>query len=231
MEHFDVEVRIANLINSFPECVAEGSVKILEWFYDAINYRSIFESRFGESILATLRSNGYAGVTSKTEELESFKNLMQSDEDKTSEAVASTLISLIIKSLTETSTISPYLEQLICIYNEKYNNEKTYQTMMDKLNTNIGNEVVFVLIKNGVISLESGKLESVDSFNQVVIDGTYYPFVGENTEINKISDCDGQVLYSNITSSPKDDLSNETLIEKKKLKLFGNNYKEDFKIL
>lgn len=231
MEHFDVEISIANLINEFSELKTADNLSILDWFYRAINYRSIFESRFKETIVTVLKEKGVTELTTPKEELESFKSLMKKDETSNVESIGNTLLSLILKSLIENHSITPYLEQLIIVYNETYNKEKTFSEMMRKLKSAIGEEIVFVLIRNRAVELITGKLESVNAYNNVVIDGIEYPFVGQNIEINKISTSSGLVLYSNITASPKDDLTDYKTLEKKKKTLFGNNYNGELKLL
>lgn len=230
MEHFDVEVSIANLINEFNETSMKDNTSILEWFYKSLNYKSIFRSRFLDTIIKSLKDKGIREIKDSNEELETFKRLMKNESELDIFELSDALLSLILRSLVEHQTITPYLEQLILVYNETYNNENIYKEMMSKLKSAIGENVVFVLIKNGNVNLFSGKLESVDSYNSVVIDGREYPFIGHNIEINKIS-CDGIILYSNVISSPKDDLKDNNVIEEKKNKLFGSNYHDTFRLI
>lgn len=231
MEIFKVESNIANLINEFNVSSFNSVSSILSWFNKAINYKGIFESEFGRSLVSSLKKLGYSGLTSPHEELEHYKKLMHTSTTENAESIGYTLISLIIKSIEDNNSLSPYLEQLIAIYNQNYNKEKTFNDMMDSLTASIGNYVVFVIIRDGSVKLLSGTLNGIVPYQRVVIDGIEYPFIGFNIEINKITSNDGKVLYSNILSSPKDDLIDYSVIEKMNNKLFGEKYKDKTKLL
>ncbi len=231
MEKFSLESNVANLINEFNELSLKGSSSVLGWFYEAIKYKGIFESSFGTTVFNTLKNAGYTEVTSTKDELENFKVLMQSNPTDNEEKVGYTLISLILKSIKETNSISPYLEQLIAVYNQNYNKDKVFKNMMDLLSSSVGNYVVFVIIRDASVKLASGKLEGVIPYQKVIIDGVEYPFIGYNIEINKITSNDGKELFSNILSSPKDDLTDYNVIAKKNRCLFGDNYKENNRLL
>lgn len=231
MEKFSLESNVANLINEFNESSFKGAASVLGWFYEAIKYKGIFESSFGTTVLNTLKNAGYTEVASPKSELENFRILMKSNPDDNEEKVGYTLISLILKSIKETNSISPYLEQLIAVYNQNYNKDKVFKNMMDLLISSVGNYVVFVIIRDSSVKLASGKLEGVIPYQKVIIDGVEYPFIGYNIEINKITSNDGKELFSNILSSPKDDLTDYNIIAKKNRCLFGDNYEETSKLL
>lgn len=229
MEQFNLEVKTANLINEFDKASFLGTVSILEWFYKAINYKGIFESDFADTIYKRLISLGYQEVTNPIEELESFKNLMQKSSEFDYEKVGFTIISLILKNIKEKTEMPSSLEQFICIYNQTFNKDNTFSAMMKELNNSIGSDIVFAIIRNGKVELLTGTLEEVEDYHSVTINGTKYPFIGYQVEINKITTSDGQVLFSNHLSSTSDILDEYNIIEKKNIELFGNNYNKELK--
>lgn len=231
MEQYNAKINTSNLLSSFNAASDYGTIGILKWFNDISDKRQVFDESLCNSLITTLKSRGYASLTSPADELKSFKSLMQKDEVRTPEEIGSTLIALIIRSLKESNGLAPYIEQLISVFNQTYNKEDTYKSMMKNLSAFVGSSVVFVVIRNRTVNLLSGKLEEVIPFDKVMIDGASYPFIGYNVEINKITSNDGKILYSNILSSPKDDLTDEAGIAKKNRDLFGNNYPLESKLL
>ena len=229
MERFDLEVNTANLINEFDKASFNGTISILEWFYKTINYKGIFESDFSDTIYKRLISNGYTEITNPIEELESFKRLMGSSNNSDAEKVGYTLIALILKCIKDHAALTPSLEQFVALYNEIYNKENTFSHMMELLTESIGKEVVFVIIRECKIELLTGKLEGVEEYHSVTINGEKYPFIGYNVEINKITNSDGTVLYNNNLASSADLLVDYGTIEKKNKDLFGNRYNKELK--
>lgn len=229
MERFDLEANTANLINEFDKASFNGTLSILEWFYKALNYKSLFEGDFAETIYKRLIERGYTEVLNPVDELNCYKALIQTSNDLNSEKVGYTIISLLLKNINEKTPISPDLAQFVEIYNETFNKEKTHAGMMKNIQDSIGENVVFVIIRDGRIELLTGTLNEVDPYHSVTIDEERYPFIGFNIEINKITNQDGKVLFNNHLASTTDMLDDANVIEKKNLKLFGNNYNKELR--
>ncbi len=229
MERFDLEANTANLINEFDKASFNGTLSILEWFYKALNYKSLFEGEFAETIYKRLINQGYTGIQNPTDELNCYKAIMQNSSTLNSEKLGSTIISLLLKSLSEKAPIPSSLVQFVEIYNEIYNKEATHVEMMKNMQESIGESVVFVVIREGRVELLTGKLNEVDPYHSVTINEEKYPFIGFNIEINKITNNDGKILFNNHLASTTDILDDLNIIEMKKIKLFGNNYKKELR--
>ncbi len=154
---------------------------------------------------------------------------MQNSSTLNSEKLGSTIISLLLKSLSEKAPIPSSLVQFVEIYNEIYNKEATHAEMMKNMQESIGESVVFVVIREGRVELLTGKLNEVDPYHSVTINEEKYPFIGFNIEINKITNNDGKILFNNHLASTTDILDDLNIIEMKKIKLFGNNYKKELR--
>ncbi|MCH5166706.1 MAG: hypothetical protein J1F35_02320 [Erysipelotrichales bacterium] len=226
MEQFDLETSTNTLLDEFELVSFKGTMSILEWFYKAANFSSIFEERrYSEKIYTRLIEKGYDEVQSPIEEKKCFKKLMERTEDDSEQRVGYYIISLIMKKLKENKVLPASLIQFISIYNETYNKKKTYETMMENLKETIGEDVVFIVCEYGSIKLLAGTLENVDPFHSVTISGETYAFIGSQRAIAKITDNNGKTIYNNARATDYDKISNSSIIEKKCEDLFGNNYK------
>ena len=228
MEQFDLKKSTDKLLSEFESVSYKGIVAVLEWFYNALNYKSIFESKeIALGIHNKLSNRGFREVIGLTEEVNCFKKLMQRTDDEYEQRVGYYLIALIMQNLKEQKPLSKSLEQFICIYNETYNKENTFEAMMNNLTEAIGKDVVFITIIHGKLVLLTGVLQNVDPYHTVTINDEKYPFIGVQTEISKITDTStGKVLYNNARASVNDNLVYFNDIEKKCMNLFGAKYKE-----
>lgn len=230
MEQYNLESEINNVLNLFETTNMSDVVSILEWFYKTLDNQIIFENdKSADMLYKALISNNYHEIDSPIEELECYKRLMKKSDDNSKERVGYQLISLIMKSLKEHKRISSVLRQFIEIYNETYNKEKTYASMMNSLKECVGESVTYVVLLKGEIKLLTGILESVEEYKSVTINGERYPFVGYQVEISKITSIYGKTLYNNSHVSLSDDLSNIAIIKRKNEELFGNTYDESLK--
>lgn len=226
MEQFSLSKEVDLQISKFDAALMNDTVSILEWFYNAMNINMIFEDEsIADSMYNRLISKGYKEIENPIEELECFKRLMKREGDNSAERVGYSLISLILKSLHEHKSLTPPLIQFIEIYNETYNQEKTYTTMMNNLRESIGEEVTFVAIINGQIKLLTGNIESVDDYKSVTISGEKYPFIGFQVAISKITSNFGKILYNNSHVALNDNLVDISEINKKTEETFGANIK------
>lgn len=225
MEQFDLKTATNILLDEFYMISDKDTIALLEWFYRAINYKSIFEvPENAKKIYNRLLSRGYEEVKNSHEEYECFKKLMERTVDDSEERVGSYLISLVMKSLKENKPLPVSVEQLICIYNETYNKKHTYENMMASLETSVGGSVVFVISEYGKLNLLTGTLVDVDPFHSVTIDNEIYAFIGSERVISKITDINGKVLYNNGRATSYDNLRDSSKIEKQSQDLFGRNY-------
>lgn len=226
MEQIDLKRKIDLHINKFEIALKQGAVSILEWFYDALDFKMIFEDEnISKAIYNRLVEEGYKDIETPIEEFECFKILMKRDQDSSAERVGNSLISLIMKNILEQQSIVPPLIQFIEIYNETYNQERTYAKMMDNLNDSIGDDVTFVAIIDGEIKLLTGTMDDVDVYKSVTINGKKYPFIGFQIAISKITSNFGKILYNNSHVALNDKLVDIEEINQKNEETFGLNIK------
>ena len=226
MEQFDLQSSTNVLLEEFDMASNNGTMSILEWFYKAVSYTSIFEkNEYSKRIYDRLIGKGYDEIQSSIEEKNCFKKLMERTEDDSEQRVGYYIISLIMKCLKENKPLPAFLIQFISIYNETYNKKKTYETMMEDLKEAVGEDVTFIVCEYGSIKLLAGTLESVDPFHSVTINGEIYAFIGSQRAISKITNSYGRTIYNNARATDYDKLRDFSIIEKKCVDLFGNNYK------
>lgn len=227
MEQFNLKSSTNNLLEEFELISDKGFMAVLEWFYQAKDFKNIFTTpEYAKRLYNRLVSKGYKEILSAREELECFKELMKKDEQNDGERIGIYLISLIMKSLKEESPLSVSLEQFICIYNEIYNKIRTYESMMENLKNHIGESVVYIINEYGKLKFLSGTLDAVDAFHSVTINGEIKNFIGFQEVLAQITDSDGKVLYNNGQATLYDDLNDYNAIEKRCENLFGNNYRK-----
>lgn len=226
MEQFDLRKEVESQISKFETAIVNGTVSILEWFYNSINIKMIFEDEsIADVIYNHLVNKGYKEIDNPLEELECFKRLMKREVDASAERIGNILISLIMNNLHEHKSMTPPLIQFIEIYNETYNQEKTYATMMSNLRASIGENVTFVALINGQIKLLTGTIENVEDYKSITISGEKYPFIGFQVAISKITSNFGKILYNNSHVALNDKLVDISEINKKNEETFGANIK------
>ena len=198
MEQFSLKKEVDKQISKFETALINGPVSLLEWFYNSLNINMIFEDEsIADVLYKRLESKGYQEINNPIEELECFKRLMRREDDNSAERIGFSLLSLIMKNLHDHKRLSPPLVQFIEIYNETYNQERTYASMMNSLHEAIGENVTFVAIINGQIKLLTGTIENVEDYKSVTISGEKYPFIGFQVAISKITSNFGKILYNN----------------------------------
>lgn len=226
MEQFDLRKEVDAQINKFETALLNGTVSILEWFYNSLNIKMIFEDEsIADVLYKRLVTKGYKEIDNPIEELECFKRLMKRQADDSAERIGNILISLIMNNLHNNKSMEPPLVQFIEIYNETYNQERTYATMMNNLHDSIGESVTFVAIINSKIKLLTGTIESVDDYKSININGENYPFIGFGIAISKITSNFGKILYNNSHVALNDNLVDISEINKKNEETFGSNIK------
>lgn len=226
MEQFDLRKEVDAQISKFETALENGTVSILEWFYNSINIKMIFEDEsIADVIYNHLVGKNYKEIDNPIEELECFKRLMKREIDDSAERIGNILISLIMKNLHDHKSMTPPLIQFIEIYNETYNQERTYATMMNNLHNAIGENVTFVVLINGQIKLLTGTIENVDDYKNITISGESYPFIGLGVAISKITSNFGKILYNNSHVALNDKLVDKSEINKKNEETFGANIK------
>lgn len=222
----DYTKKIEESIDYFSSTSFNNTISILEWFYNMRNYKIIFEDEtMSNLIYDRLLSLEYKELDSAIEEAFYIRKLLRGDSEEEMENIGSTLISLIMSHLKEHKSLEPYIRQFIEIYNEKFNKSKTYDKMMNSLKESIGEDIVFVVIIKNELKLLTGKLEEVDAYKSLTINGEVYPFIGNNIAINKITTNAGELLFNNSNISIQDELDDEKVVEKKREGLFKDNYK------
>lgn len=227
MEQFDLKKEVDTYISKFEAALLQDTVSLLEWFYNIININMIFEDEsISNALYKRLIDKGYKEINNLIEELECFKRLMKREADTSAERIGYSLISLIMKNLHEHTRLTPPLIQFIEIYNETYNQERTYASMMNLLHEEIGKSVTFVAIINGQIKLLTGIIESVEDYKSVTISGEKYPFIGFQVAISKITSNFGKILYNNSHVALNDKLIDVGEINRKNEETFGANIKK-----
>lgn len=226
MEQFNLKKEVDTQISKFEAALSRDTVSILEWFYNALNMNMIFEDEdISNTLYKSLIAKGYEEINNPIEELECFKSLMKRDVDTSPERIGQSLISLIMKNLHEHMRLTPPLVQFIEIYNETYNQERTYASMMNLLHEEIGKSVTFVVIVNNQIKLLTGVIEEVEDYKTITISGEKYPFIGFQVAISKITSNFGKILYNNSHVALNDKLIDIGEINKKNEETFGSNIK------
>lgn len=229
MEQFDLKMFTRQFLLGFDQACLNGTNAILEWFYKIINYDLVFETYVqATNLYNKLSSYGFTDQLDIKDEVACFKKLMQKEDDY-EQRVGYYIIALIMCSLKENKPLNETLKQFICLYNEIYNKKSTYEYMMESLRDAVNTDVVFTLMRYGKPELKTGKLEKVEDYHSVTINGEVYSFVGVYSEINKITDSYGKVLYNN--SRADGVLQDSSAIEKKKETLFGENYNKLIKLV
>lgn len=224
MEQFDLQKEIDLQISQFATAVSNGTVSILEWFYNALNIKMIFENESIANVLYNrLKNNGYEEINNPIEELECFKRLMKRENDDSSERIGKIIISLIMNKLREYSKLEPPLVQFIEIYNETYNQERTYANMMNNLMAAKGESITFVVIIQNQIKLLNGILENVEPYKSIMVNQETYPFIGYQSAISKITSNFGNILYNNSHIALNDKLIDANDINKKAEETFGTS--------
>lgn len=226
MEQFDLRKVVDAQISKFETALENGTVSILEWFYNSLNIKMIFEdASIADVLYNRLVNKGYKEIDNPKEELECFKRLMKRQVDDSAERIGNSLISLIMNNLHNHKSMTPPLIQFIEIYNETYNQERTYAIMMNNLHEAIGGSVTFVALINGKIKLLTGTIESVEDYKSITISGENYPFIGFQVAISKITSNLGKILYNNSHVALNDKLVDISEINKKNEETFGSNIK------
>ncbi len=226
MEQFDLRKEIDLQISKFETALENGTVSILEWFYNTINISMIFEDEsIADVLYNNLKNKGYIEINDPIEELECFKRLMKRENDDSKERIGNILMSLIMENLHNYKRMTPPLIQFIEIYNETYNQERTYASMMNSLIEARGENATFVVIINGQIKLLTGIIENVDPYKSITINKEMYPFIGYQSAICKITSNFGKILYNNSHIALNDKLIDASEINKKTEETFGTNTK------
>lgn len=228
MPESNKKIELSELLNSFEKADLNNAVSVLEWFYKSINQLLVSENQT-EIIYNRLIEKGYKEISSAKEELDCYNMLMKDKESASAERIGYVLISLILKSLKEYQTLDMSLVCFIRIFNERFNNEKTYSNMMNYLNESIGKNIIFSGYINGSSFLKNGILEKVDAYKTITVNGERIPFIGYNTAIATVYDDNGNLLYSNTKVGKNYDLTNFSEIEKLNYETFGNNYNDSLK--
>ncbi len=198
MKAFNLIGEVQKLIDELNEINLSNAFSVLEWFYKAIDYNSMFEDRnISGYVFDTLKGAGYQPMLDPVKDLASFKQLMNSANSVSELDIANALIRQIMYVIRESHSLSMTHISLVQAFNEKYNKQFAYDFMMKNLKECIGEKIVYTGMKNGEYFIQTGVLTYVSDFKFFTVNGVEIELFGEETAILTIQSSTGKILFSN----------------------------------
>lgn len=227
MVAFNLNKNVNDLLYAFDNIDFSSVVNILDWFYDMIDYNSVFEEKMiSEYIYNRLAKEGYTPRLSTMENLNGLRNFLSDTDHQDPIKFGNFLLSQILLNIKEHIGIDNGLLTLVEIYNQKYNVENTSRKMMESMREYIGTDVICLGYKDGKRFFKTHHLDGLEPFKSVTLDNIKIPFIGFGIAISKISSKDGKVLYDNKNIPNNYNESDFSVIEGLHKKCFGKAYQE-----
>lgn len=231
MAKFNLIEEINKILNEFDNVDMHDIKAILSWFYKAIYLGNMYEDAdIAKRLLERLTSHGYETTISEEDYLHNVRTLIVESDPINEELIAKSLLSAIIRKLKNKEVLDENLNTFIRIYNERFNRTVTNRIMMESLKQCIGENIIYVCIKDEKFSLNNGVLDAVTDYQSISVNGENIPFIGYNIGIKTIHASDGKYLFNNPYLTVKSDLVELYSLEELKRKTFGKAY-EDTKIV
>lgn len=198
MKAFNLMDEVQKLIDELKTINLSNAFSVLEWFYKAIDYNSMFEDKdISNYVFNTIKEAGYLPVLDPVKDLASFKQLMNSGASSSELEIANALIRQILYAIGESRSLDMTLICLIQAFNEKYNKQFAYGLMMENLKECIGEKIVYTGIKNGEYFIETGILNYVSDFKFFTVNGVEIELFGDETSILTIQSATNKILFNN----------------------------------
>lgn len=229
MAKFDLIKEIRTLLNELETVDTHDYNAVLSWFYKSIYFNNMYEDRdISKFVLECLKE--FTDNLTDEEYYNQVRALLINSSEPDASLIARSLIAQIKKRLQNQEVLDENLIAFIRIYNERFNQQATNEIMMESLKKSIGENVIYVCIKDGQFNLKNGVMDSVEEYQSVNISGNKIPFIGYNIGIKTIYANDGSPLYNNPHLNNDSDLVEYSAIETLKKRTFGKAY-EDLKAI